>query len=243
MPYTYEYPRPALTCDVVAFTTRADDLAVLLIRRARDPFAGRWALPGGFVDRDEPLARAAARELSEETGLTGVRMLQLGAYGDPGRDPRGHTVSVAYVTFLVSETPIAAGDDAADAQWLSLRSLDVPGVKPLHASLRTKLPKGRRSVAPRAPKQELAFDHGVIIGDAYRRLCRALQNPLFDGALEVAPPRFTLAELRHVYEIVLGTAIEPRVFHRDFVAKGLVVPAARPVKARAAGQLYKWNRR
>jgi 8-oxo-dGTP diphosphatase len=237
--FTYEYPRPAVTCDVVAFTMRADDLAVLLIRRNRDPFAGRWALPGGFVDRDEALGRAAARELSEETGLTGVKLDQLGAYGDPGRDPRGHTVSVAYVAFLVSEAAVAAGDDAADAQWLPLRSLDADGVKPFQKSLKDKRPRPRRA----APLEALAFDHARIVGDAYRRLCRAMQNPIYDAAFDFAPPRFTLAELRHVYEIVLGQAIEPRLFYRDFVTRGLVVPAARSTKKRAAGQLYRWNRR
>ncbi|MCA9589724.1 MAG: NUDIX hydrolase [Myxococcales bacterium] len=243
MAFTYEYPRPAVTCDVVAFTMRADDLAVLLIRRKRDPFAGHWALPGGFVDRDEALGRAAARELAEETGLTGVKMDQLGAYGDPGRDPRGHTVSVAYVAFLVSEAAVAAGDDAADAQWLPLRSLDAEGVKPFQKSLKDKRPRPRRSVAPAPAREPLAFDHARIVGDAYRRLCRAMQNPLFDASFDFAPPRFTLAELRHVYEIVLGQAIEPRLFYRDFVTRGLVVPAARTTKKRAAGQLYRWNRR
>ena len=139
MAFTYEYPRPAVTCDVVAFTMRADDLAVLLIRRKRDPFAGHWALPGGFVDRDEALGRAAARELAEETGLTGVKMDQLGAYGDPGRDPRGHTVSVAYVAFLVSEAAVAAADGrlqvvAVDSLDEALAALEAHGGSGLPAS-------------------------------------------------------------------------------------------------------------
>ena len=113
MPFTYPYPRPAVSCDVVVFTMRADDLAVLLVQRRDEPFKGQWALPGGFVNENESLERAAARELSEETGLTGARLEQLGAFGDPGRDPRGHTVTVAYVTFLVAEAKITAGDDAA----------------------------------------------------------------------------------------------------------------------------------
>ena len=96
MPYTYEYPRPAVTVDVVLFTIRAGDLAVLMIRRGGAPFKGHWALPGGFVEENESLERAASRELKEETGIEQAALEQLGAFGDPGRDPRGHTVSVAF---------------------------------------------------------------------------------------------------------------------------------------------------
>ncbi len=120
-------PRPSVTADVVAFTMRADDLAVLLIKRKEDPFKGCWALPGGFVNENESLERAAARELHEETGLTvsPSKLEMLGAFGDPGRDPRGHTVPVAYVTFRATETKINAGDDATEAEWISLRLLDL----------------------------------------------------------------------------------------------------------------------
>jgi glutathione S-transferase len=125
VPFTYPYPRPSVTADVVAFTMRADDLAVLLIKRKADPFKGCWALPGGFVNENEPLDRAAARELHEETGLIvhPSKLEQLGAFGDPGRDPRGHTVTVAFVTFRATETAINPGDDAIEAAWHPLRAL------------------------------------------------------------------------------------------------------------------------
>ena len=127
MPFTYPYPRPSVTADVVAFTMRADDLAVLLIRRKDEPFKGAWALPGGFVNENESLERAAARELHEETGLvvSPSKLEMLGAFGDPGRDPRGHTVTVAYVTFRSTETKVNAGDDAVEAVWQPLRALDL----------------------------------------------------------------------------------------------------------------------
>ena len=94
--YCYDHPRPALTVDIVLFHRSGVDIEVLLIKRAREPFKGRWAFPGGFVDKDESLEAAAARELREETGLHGIKLEQLAAFGDPGRDPRGHTVSVVF---------------------------------------------------------------------------------------------------------------------------------------------------
>src|SRR4051812_36510895 len=101
---------------------RAEDLAVLLVKRGVAPYAGHWALPGGFVEEHESLERAALRELEEETGVRDIAMEQLAAFGDPGRDPRGHTISVAYFSFVVAEShAVIAGDDAAEVQWIPLR--------------------------------------------------------------------------------------------------------------------------
>jgi 8-oxo-dGTP diphosphatase len=121
--YTYDYPRPAVTVDIVVATQELLP-RVLLIRRRRDPFAGMWALPGGFVDQDESLDAAARRELREETGVKTSRLEQLRAFGDPGRDPRGHTVSVVYLTQLnpARVRPVAA-DDAAEVGWFGLDEL------------------------------------------------------------------------------------------------------------------------
>src|SRR5215475_13895163 len=94
--YTYDYPRPAVTVDVV-IVTRERRPRVLLIRRKHDPFADMWAIPGGFVDMDEALDAAAARELREETGVEAQRLEQLHTFGEPGRDPRGRTITVAYL--------------------------------------------------------------------------------------------------------------------------------------------------
>ena len=95
MPFTYEYPRPSVTVDVVIFTIADDDLKVLLIRRGGEPFKGKWALPGGFVEMEESLERAAARELKEEVGVSNVYLEQLFTFGEPNRDPFGRVVSVA----------------------------------------------------------------------------------------------------------------------------------------------------
>ncbi len=114
---------------------------VMLVQRKHDPFVGQWALPGGFVDPDEKVPDAARRELQEETGVTGVDLKQFGTYGDPGRDPRGRTVSVVYWQRLPHKPNSVAGDDAADCRWFPL----------------DKLPP-------------LAFDHSRILEDARERL-------------------------------------------------------------------------
>jgi 8-oxo-dGTP diphosphatase len=123
---TYEYPRPALTADTAVFRGPWDARELLLIRRGAEPFAGMWALPGGFVEADEPLERCARRELAEETGLSPAgAFLHVGAYGDPGRDPRGWTVTVLFAVPLYPGEPdaVAGGDDAAEAAWHPLADL------------------------------------------------------------------------------------------------------------------------
>lgn len=115
--YCYDFPRPAVTVDIALFARDGDEIEVLLIQRAREPFAGRWAFPGGFVDADESLEDAAARELREETGLEGIAFKQVGAFGDPGRDPRGHTVSIVFAAVLDRKPEVQGADDAADARW------------------------------------------------------------------------------------------------------------------------------
>ncbi|KFM23062.1 ADP-ribose pyrophosphatase [Auxenochlorella protothecoides] len=115
-----EYPRPGLTVDAV-MVTGEERPQVLLIRRKNDPFAGSWALPGGFVDEGEDLGAAAARELEEETGLSAreAGLTQVGAFGEPGRDPRGWCVSVAYAALLPAQAEVLGADDAEEAQGLA----------------------------------------------------------------------------------------------------------------------------
>jgi len=117
--HCYEYSRPAVTADIVLLYNSENDVEVLLIKRAREPFMGCWAFPGGFVDKDESLETAASRELLEETGITGIQLEQIGSFGDPGRDPRGHTVSVVFCSVLDDRLDPSAGDDAAAAEWHS----------------------------------------------------------------------------------------------------------------------------
>jgi 8-oxo-dGTP diphosphatase len=137
--HVYEWPRPMVTVDAVVFRRAGKRLEVLLIRRARPPFEGLAAFPGGFVDENEDLPDAAARELEEETGLSGVRLEQLGAYGRPGRDPRGHNVSVVFVGEARGKVAVRGGDDASEAFW-----------------------------APARRPPPLAFDHAEILAEAVR---------------------------------------------------------------------------
>ncbi len=217
MSHTYDYPRPAVTVDSVIFTLTNDGLAVLLIRRKKAPFRGKWALPGGFVDPHETLEHAAERELEEETALSGVHLEQLQAYGDPGRDPRGHTVSVAFTAFVVAEAHVVrAGDDATQAAWVALRDGD---------------------------RENLAFDHARIIDDARAWLRKQLDDPRQCAHFELVPPRFTLTELQRVYEAVFERAIDKRNFRARLFALGLVEPvssAHRTGRHRPA-QLYRWK--
>jgi 8-oxo-dGTP diphosphatase len=139
--HCYEYPRPAVTVDVIV-ATRQRPPRLLLIRRRHEPFAGRWAIPGGFVDPDEPLEAAARRELEEETGVRAARLEQLHTFGAPGRDPRGWTISVAYVARVSArQVKPAAADDAEEVGWFPLDQLP-----------------------------PLAFDHADILAHARRHL-------------------------------------------------------------------------
>jgi 8-oxo-dGTP diphosphatase len=124
MPYQYEYPRPALTVDAVVFGRCEQGLHVLLIRRDRPPYDGRWALPGGFVELDETLEKAAIRELEEETGVRLDTLDQLRAFDAVDRDPRERVISVAHVAVvdLAAHAP-RGGDDASEARWFLLGAL------------------------------------------------------------------------------------------------------------------------
>ena len=194
MPYTYQYPRAALTVDCVVFGFDETDLKVLLIERGLEPFKGRWALPGGFVRVDETLDAAARRELQEEAGLTNVFLEQLYTFGAVQRDPRERVVSVAYYALVkLTEHAAKAATDAANAQWFPV----------------CKVPK-------------LAFDHAHILSTAVERLKGKVRyQPI---GFELLPPKFTLSQLQHLYEAVLGTDLDKRNFRKKVLSFGLLVP-------------------
>lgn len=124
MPFTYDYPRLMLTVDAVVFRINGDKPEVLLIQRKHDPYAGMWALPGGFVDMDETVEEAIVRELEEETSLKANNLRQLHTFSEIGRDPRGRTVSVTFFGLTeMDNSTVIGGDDAKDAQWFAVENL------------------------------------------------------------------------------------------------------------------------
>ncbi len=155
MAYTYEYPRPSVTVDGLIFRIVAKQLEVLLIKRKKDPYKDQWALPGGFMEMDETPEEGVVREVQEETGLKLSAVMQLGAYGAVHRDPRGRTVSIAYIAFVNDTEEAKAADDAAAVEWVALNTLD---------------------------KKRLAFDHALIFEDAIALLKgRPIQEKLAEA--------------------------------------------------------------
>ena len=188
MVYTSDHPILDVTVDVVVLTVDGGVLSALVVRRGGPPFAGRWAIPGGFVEVDEDLEAAARRELREETGVKGraVRLEQLATYGAPKRDPRRRTISVAWLAVLPEPVAPSAGSDAAGAEWRPVDRL---------------LTRGR-----------LAFDHRQILTDAVERTRAKLEYS--NIATAFLDDQFTIASLREVYEVVWGYALDPGNFHR-----------------------------
>ena len=191
--FSYPYPHPAVTTDVVVFTIRDERLSILLVKRANPPYQGEWALPGGFLAIDEDLDACAARELREETGISGVYLEQLYTFGATHRDPRERVISVTYYALVPQDalaTPRAASD-AADVGWHPFE----------------KLP-------------ELAFDHADIIAMAHQRLVAKLDYSTI--AFQFMPETFTLSELQCVYEVLLNQSLDKRNFRKRILSLDLI---------------------
>ncbi|WP_405842014.1 NUDIX hydrolase [Streptomyces platensis] len=212
------FPPFAVTVDLVVLTVRRHALCALAVRRGEPPFQGRWALPGGFVRADEDLEAAAARELTEETGLQaqtpagaspiyGAHLEQLATYGDPKRDPRMRVVSVAHLVLAPDLPAPRAGGDAHSARWAPVETL-------------LEQDDATREGELAAP---LAFDHARILGDGVERARSKIEYSSLATAF--CPPEFTVGELRRVYEAVWGVALDPRNFHRKVTGTpGFLVP-------------------
>lgn len=192
MAYSYEYPHPAVTTDIVIFTVLNGALNILLIRRGEEPFKDSWAIPGGFVRMDEDLDQCAARELQEETGVKDVYLEQLCTLGAVDRDPRERVISVAYYALIPSDNiSLEAGTDAAEARWFPLS--DLP---------------------------ELAFDHKDILKFAQERLSAKMDYSTV--GLQLMPGNFTLSELQNTYEVVSGKALDKRNFRKWILSLDLL---------------------
>lgn len=186
--YQYKYPHPALTTDIVIFTLRDQQLKLLLIKRGGEPYKGKWALPGGFVQMDEDLETGARRELAEETGISGVYLEQLYTFGAVDRDPRERVITVAWYALIPSDRiQLQAATDAEAVGWFGLDELP-----------------------------PLAFDHQDIVAMAHQRLVAKLDYSTI--AFQFMPREFTLSELQEVYEIILRAEMDRRNFRKWILA-------------------------
>lgn len=199
-----------ITVDIVALTVIDHALHCLVVRRGIDPYRGRLALPGGFVREDEQTHQAAARELTEETGIAPPGHLeQLRSYGPLGRDPRGPILSVAYLLLVPSFSPARAGGDASGALW-----------HPVDALL--------------TPSSPLAFDHAAILADGVERARSKIEySPL---ATSFCGPEFTITQLRTTYEAIWGSPLDPRNFHRKATKTASFIEATGETIREGAGR-------
>ncbi len=219
MPFTYEYERPALAVDCVVFglgsaRSAEGELMVLLIERALEPFAGSWALPGGFVQMGETLDHAAERELTEEASIEVSYLEQLYTFGDLARDPRDRVVSVAYFALVNSAShPPVANTDARRAAWFSTKELPA-----------------------------LAFDHAKIVEVARERLrSKVRYRPI---GFDLLPDTFTLTQLQRMYECILGRTLDKRNFRKKVLSFGLLEATHQKETgvAHRAAQLHRFDR-
>jgi 8-oxo-dGTP diphosphatase len=198
--YTYKYPMPSITVDMVVFGISTGKLRALAVRRKGEPFVGCWALPGGFVEMDETFEVAARRELVEETGVEVSGSIDfIGVFGTPGRDPRGRTISIAHAAVVRAPLPEVSGsDDAAEADWLVVDEIET-----------------------------LAFDHMDILSSARSWLLAGVEDgPI---PLDLLPDRFRLPDLEAIYDATFGEHTRAPAWLSGVIEAGLVRKAKRPV--------------
>ena len=192
-----EYPKPAVTVDIIIFTVKDDELKVLLVKRGIEPFKNMWAIPGGFIHMNETLDEAAKRELFEETGVRDIYLEQLYTFGDVERDPRERVITVSYFALVKSDkVNLKASTDVIEVDWFSM----------------WKLPK-------------LAFDHKKILEYSLKRLRWKLEYT--SVAFQLLPKEFTLSELQQIYEIVFARAFDKRNFRKKLFSLDIVEETGR----------------
>ncbi len=191
--YTYKYPRPAVTVDCVLFGFDKGEIKVLLTKRGIEPFLGKWAFPGGFIQEQETADGCARRKLAEEAGLKEIFLEQLYTFSGVERDPRYRVISIAYYALVNSTDYVArAGADIADVQWFRLDEIE-----------------------------ELAFDHKVILETAVERLKGKIRyEPI---GFELLPREFTMPELHKLYETILQRSIDRGNFRKKMLSFGLLI--------------------
>jgi 8-oxo-dGTP diphosphatase len=219
-----DFERPLTTVDVVIFGVQDEVLKVLLVQRpaeASDPFPGRWALPGGFIDTgcDRDLEACARRKLKEKTGVEPPYLEQLGSFGNATRDPRGWSATHVYFALMASDNvKPRAGGNAPDSRWFTVRGESVRG-------------------------ESLAFDHAELLRAALARLRSKVEYTSLPAFL--MPGEFTLTQLQTMYEVILGRELEKKAFRTRMLSAEILEPVPRRQSgANRPAQLYrlKWRR-
>lgn len=189
-----DYKQPSVAADIVVFTIMNKKLNVLLIQRGKEPFAGYWCVPGGFVQIDEAPEDAALRELKEETGVSDVYLEQLYTFGAPERDPRGRVISISYFALVDSTKikPKLTGDEQIQkVEWFDVNELP-----------------------------QMGFDHKDIVSYALKRLRYKLEYSAV--GFELLPEKFTLTDLQDLYETILNESVDKRNFRKKVMVMGIV---------------------
>lgn len=212
--YTYAYPRPAVTVDCVIFGFDKNQLKVLLTKRAIEPFLGKWAFPGGFIQEEETAADCALRKLQEEAGLKDIFLEQLYTFSDLARDPRGRVISIAYYALVKPESYILeAGVDIEAVRWFGIDE-----------------------------NKDLAFDHKQILNTAIERLKGKIRyQPI---GFELLPAQFTLPDLHNLYETVLQRSIDRGNFRKKILSMDLLIDHSDQQKDRRAraAKIYSFDK-
>jgi len=226
------YDRPSITTDIVAFKIRSKEgdtyrhnaksnLSILLVRRGEYPFKDKWALPGGFLRKEETIEECAYREIKEETGVLPVSLMPIGVFSDIDRDPRGRIVSNAYLSIISDDATPFAGTDATEAKWFDV------SFEELNDDCKLTLSNENIVIECQLKKLEtifkktdfgiingdqLAFDHARIISTAIALLRESSKD--YDLILDFLPEKFTLTELQNVTEAIMNVTLTPANFRR-----------------------------
>jgi len=193
----HEFDIPLTSVDMSIFTIENDVLKVLLVKRAQFPAKGEWALPGGFINlkADDTLNDTASRKLQEKTGVEISHLEQVATYGSASRDPRGWSVTIAYMALISNKNITLASDESSEeVVWLPIEEIQ--------------------------HNYQLAFDHNVILEESYQRLKSKVQYTSLP--INLLPKVFTLSELQKTFELILGYAIEKKSFRRRLLAADII---------------------
>ncbi len=214
MKLQYVSPVASLTVDCVIFGFDGKKMEILLIRRGSEPEAGKWALPGGFMEKEETLDDAATRVLSLLTGMNNIYMEQFHTFGSLNRHPLGRVITVAYYALVDSTNyNLQPSWHASETQWFDI----------------SEIPK-------------LGFDHKEIVNTALKTLKKEIAiRPI---GFELLPNKFTLTDLQNLYEVILGESLDRRNFRRKLKAMDILIELdeMRP-GAHIGATLYKFNKK